>query len=84
MLLVVTIIISFLNNPSSVILGSMVDSVFIYNLIFEITNRNNFDKLYGTLPIRKDEIVKTRYLITLLYLSAVGNLLFLRIVIHMA
>lgn len=53
------------NLLQSFIFTSIYSSIIVYNL-FEITEKNNMDRIYGILPVSKSEMVIGRYVFALL------------------
>lgn len=61
------IFVGALKQPSVIILIAMMFSVTFSNMAFNLSEKNNLGKLYGTLPLRRTEFVIGRYLYTLLF-----------------
>lgn len=64
-MLVGIVLAMILPSPSMIILFSVTSMVFILSIYFEITQRSNFDTLYGILPIKKTDMVRARYIFSL-------------------
>jgi len=62
-------ILSAVSTPSSLAIISMgfVISVFFGGLPFSVSEKNNLDKLYGILPLKKFEVVAGRYFYALTF-----------------
>ena len=66
--LVVPLIVGIFANPFNSIMIMMTFVAFLLNIVFSIGEKSHFDKLYGTLPIQRRQIVIGRYLFALLVL----------------
>lgn len=75
--LLVPIILGIVADLGMSILVSLTFIVFLLNIVFAITERSNFNKLYGILPIKKSANVLSRYVFSLLILGITAILSFL-------
>ena len=61
----IPIILGVVVDPGMSIMVTLTFMVFMLNIVFAITERSNFNKLYGVLPIKKSTNILSRYLIYL-------------------
>lgn len=75
--LFIPIILGLVTNLGTSIMVTLTFVVFILNMIFAITEKSHFDKLYGILPIKRSMNIISRYLFSLLVLSLAAIVSFL-------
>lgn len=67
--LLVPIILGVVANLGTSIMVTLTFVAFMLNVLFGITERSNFNKLYGILPIKKSTNVLSRYLFSLIIIG---------------
>ena len=77
--ILVALAIGFATQPGMLIMVILTFTAFLLSVLFSVAEKSNFNKLYGTLPVKKTEIVIGRYLFAALavfLLSIIAFLLF--------
>lgn len=77
--IIIATIIGCVTQPSMLIMVILTFSAFLLSVLFSVAEKSNFNKLYGSLPIVKSEIILGRYLfatLTIFMLSIIAFLLF--------
>lgn len=67
--LLVPIILGIVADLGTSIMVTLTFVAFMLNVLFSITERSNFNKLYGTLPIKKSAHILSRYLFSLIIIG---------------
>jgi hypothetical protein len=62
-------VIGCVTQPAMLIVVILTFSAFILSVLFSVAETSNFNKLYGTLPINKKEVIIGRYAFSLLVVS---------------
>lgn len=76
---VIAFVIGFVTTPSTVIMVILTCAGSIPYILFEISGKSNFKKLYGILPIRKSDMVIGKYIfssLVFIFSSIVSFVLF--------
>lgn len=79
--LIIPIIIGLVSDVSISIMITLTFVVFMLNMIFAITEKSNFHKLYGILPIKKNTTIYSRYLFSLIIIGFAAIIAFLIFII---
>lgn len=77
--ILVATVIGSVTQPSMLIMVILTFTAFLLSVLFSVAEKSNFNKLYGSLPIKKREIVIGRYLfatLTIFILSIIAFALF--------
>lgn len=74
--LLVPIILGVVADLGISIMVSLTFIVFMLNVVFAISERSNFNKLYGILPIKSHAVVLSRYLFSLIVLGITSMVAF--------
>ncbi|MPQ34269.1 ABC-2 transporter permease [Clostridium estertheticum] len=75
--IIIGIIIGFVTNPITIIMVEITFSAYFLSMCFAVHDKSNFNKLYGVLPINKNQIVIGRYLFSTCFVTAMGILSFI-------
>nr|WP_318686739.1 ABC-2 transporter permease [uncultured Acetatifactor sp.] len=79
--LLVPIILGVVADLGMSIMVTLTFIVFMLNVVFLITERSNFNKLYGILPIKKSANVLSRYLFSLIVIFTTAIISFVLFII---
>ena len=77
--IIVAIVVGCVTQPSMLIMVILTFTAYLLSVLFAIEEKSNFNKLYGTLPIIKREIIIGRYLfatLTIFLMSIIAFILF--------
>lgn len=74
--ILVAIVIGCVTQPSMLIMVILTFTAFLLSVLFSVAEKSNFNKLYGTLPIKKSEIIIGRYLFATLIICILSILAF--------
>ena len=77
----IPIILGVVVDPGMSIMVTLTFMVFMLNIVFAITERSNFNKLYGVLPIKKSTNILSRYLFSLIAIGVTAIISFILSVI---
>jgi len=75
--ILVATVIGCVTQPSMLIMVILTFTAFLLSVLFSVAEKSNFNKLYGTLPIIKREIVIGRYLFATLTISLLSIIAFI-------
>lgn len=67
--LLIPIMIGIVTYPGEVILTTLTFITFLLSILFSLGEKSNFDKLYGILPIKRKNIILSRYLFSLIIIG---------------
>ena len=73
----IPIILGVVVDPGMSIMVTLTFMVFMLNIVFAITERSNFNKLYGVLPIKKSTNILSRYLFSLIAIGVTAIISFI-------
>ena len=79
--LIIPIILGIVADLGASILVTLTFSAFMLNVIFSITEKSNFYKLYGILPVRMTQCIISRYLFSSIVVVFAGILSFANYII---
>lgn len=74
--LLVPIVLGVVADLGMSIMVTLTFMVFMLNIVFAITEKSNFHKLYGTLPIKQSSSILSRYLFSLIAIGITAILSF--------
>lgn len=75
--LIIPIIIGTVANLGASIMVTLTFIAFMLNVVFSISERSNFKKLYGVLPIKKSENILSRYLFSIIIIALTAMVSFI-------
>lgn len=75
--LIVPVILGLVADEGMSIMVTMTFVVFMLNVVFAISEKSHFNKLYGILPIKRSQSVISRYLFSLIILGMTALFSFL-------
>ena len=79
--LIIPIILGIIVNLGVSIMVTLTFVVFMLNMIFSISEKSHFHKLYGVLPIKKSTSVLSRYLFSLIIVALTAIVSFILYII---
>lgn len=75
--LIVPIILGIVANLGTSIMITLTFVAFMLNVVFAISEKSNFKKLYGVLPIKKSANILSRYLFSLIVIALTAMVSFI-------
>lgn len=75
--ILVATVIGCVTQPGMLIMVILTFTAFLLSVLFSVAEKSNFNKLYGTLPVIKREIVIGRYLFATLTISLLSIIAFI-------
>ncbi len=79
--LLVPIVLGIVADLGMSIMVTLTFMVFMLNIVFAITEKSNFHKLYGTLPVKQSASILSRYLFSLIAIGITAILSFVIFII---
>lgn len=75
--LLIPIILGLVANLGTSIMVTLTFIAFMLNIVFSISEKSNFNKLYGILPIKKSANILSRYLFSLIIIACTAIISFI-------